>query len=52
MSITEIDRIVAAYERVCKLGTVPRNRLLEVVATSLGISVEMVEEALNLESQS
>lgn len=46
MSITEIDRIVAAYERACEIGSVPSAKRISVVAQALGISEEMVREAL------
>jgi hypothetical protein len=46
MQITEIDRITAAYERAANLGTIPEARRVQAVAQALGISEEMVREAL------
>ena len=49
MSIVQIDRILAAVERAQGLGTIPRDRVVAVVAQSLGITEELVREALDRE---
>jgi hypothetical protein len=46
VTILQIDRILAAVERAQGLGTVPSDRVVAVVAQSLGISEEMVREAM------
>jgi glycerate kinase len=46
MTILEIDKITAAIERAQGLGTVPSDRVVSVVAQSLGISEELVREAM------
>jgi len=51
MTILQIDLILAAVERAKGLGTIPRDKVVAVVAQSLGISQEMVLEAIEQEGQ-
>lgn len=51
MNIIEIDRILAAVERAKGLGTIPRDKVVAVVAQSLGISEDLVLEAIEREGQ-
>ena len=46
MSIVQIDKILAAYERTGLLGTIPQARRIAVTAQALGISQALVLEAL------
>ena len=48
-SITQITKIREAYERANNLGTIPKSKLIQAVAQSLGISEEMVIEAMEQE---
>ncbi len=50
MTIVEIDRILAAYERTGLLGTIPESRRIAAVAQALGIGEELVKEALEVEA--
>jgi hypothetical protein len=52
MTIIQIDRTLAAYERTGLLGTIPEAKRIAVVAQSLGISEELVREALQAEGLS
>ena len=51
MTILQIDLILAAVERAKGLGTIPRDKVVAVVAQSLGISQELVLEAIEQEGQ-
>jgi hypothetical protein len=51
MTIIQIDCILAAVERAQGLGTIPRDQVVTVVAQSLGISEELVREAIESEDQ-
>lgn len=48
MTVIEIDRILAAYERTGLLGTIPEAKRVQVTAQALGISEEAVKEALGV----
>jgi hypothetical protein len=50
MNIVQIDRILAAYERTGLLGTIPEAKRVQVTAQALGISEELVKEALGVEA--
>jgi hypothetical protein len=50
MNIVQIDRILAAYERTGLLGTIPEAKRIAAVAQALGISEELVREALGVEA--
>lgn len=49
MSITQIDKILAAYERTGLLGTVPEAKRVAATAQALGIAEALVVEALGRE---
>lgn len=51
MTIIQIDRILAAAERAKGLGSIPRDKVVAVVAQSLGITQELVLEAIEREGQ-
>ncbi len=51
MNVTEIDRILAAVERAEKRGTIPKAKVSQEVAQALGISEDMVKEALERAEQ-
>ena len=48
MTIVEIDRILAAYERTGLLGTIPEAKRVAVTAQAMGVSEELVLEALEV----
>lgn len=50
--MTETDKanILAAYERTALLGTIPEAKRIAVTAQALGISEELVKEALGVEA--
>lgn len=50
MNIVQIDRILAAYERTALLGTIPEAKRVAATAQALGISEELVKEALGVEA--
>jgi hypothetical protein len=50
MNIVQIDRILAAYERTGLLGTIPEAKRIAAVAQALGISEELVKEALGVDA--
>jgi hypothetical protein len=50
MNIVQIDRILAAYERAGLFGTIPEAKRIAVTAQALGISEELVKEALGVEA--
>jgi hypothetical protein len=50
MTVIEIDRILAAYERTGLLGTIPEAKRIAATAQALGISEELVKEALGVEA--
>lgn len=52
MSITQIEKIQKAYERTGLLGSIPEAKRVQATAQALGISEEMVLEALGREEQS
>lgn len=49
MSITQIDKILAAYERTGMCRGIPQAQRIAVTAQALGITQEMVIEALERE---
>ena len=49
MSITSIDKILAAYERTGLLGTVQEAKRVAATAQALGIAEALVLEALERE---
>lgn len=49
MTILPIEKICAAYERTGLLGTIPESKRIAATAQALGISEEMVREALERE---
>lgn len=49
VSIIPIEKIQAAYERTATLGTIPEAKRIQATAQALGISEEMVLEALQRE---
>lgn len=49
MSITQIEKIQKAYERTGLLGSIPESKRIAATAQALGISEEMVREALERE---
>jgi hypothetical protein len=51
MSTAEIDRIAAAYERACSLGTIPEAKRVAAVAQALGVSEQAVRDALAQEQR-
>jgi hypothetical protein len=51
MTITTIDRILAAYERSGHLGSIPAAKRVQAVAQALGISEELVREALEAQRE-
>lgn len=46
MSIVQIDKIIAAYERTGMCRGIPQDRRIAVTAQALGISEALVIEAL------
>ena len=46
MTTIPIERIQAAYERTGLLGTIPESKRIAATAQALGISEEMVREAV------
>jgi hypothetical protein len=46
MTILQIDRILAAYHRTGDCKGIPESKRISAVAQALGISEEMVREAL------
>lgn len=48
MTLEEADRIAAAYERTGHRPGIPEAKRVQATAQALGISVEMVREALEL----
>jgi len=51
MSITQIDKIVSAYERTGMCRGIPQAKRIAVTAQALGITQEMVIEALEREGE-
>jgi hypothetical protein len=51
MNVTQIDRILEARERAKLLGTIPEAQLDAAVAKALGISEDLVLEAIESESK-
>ncbi len=51
MTITQIDRITDAYRRTGELGAIPEAKRIQATAQALGISEEMVREALEREGE-
>ena len=51
MNVTQIDRILEARERAKLLGTSPEAQLDAAVAKALGISEDLVLEAIESESK-
>lgn len=49
MTIIPIEKIQAAYERTGTLGTIPEAKRVQATAQALGISEEIVLEALGRE---
>lgn len=49
MTIIPIARIQAAYERTGLLGSIPDSKRIAATAQALGISEEMVKEAVERE---
>ena len=49
MTIIPIARIQAAYERTGLLGTIPESKRIAATAQAMGISEEMVLDALQRE---
>ena len=51
MSITQIDKIVAAYERTGMCRGIPQSQRIAVTAQALGISEALVIEALERQEE-
>lgn len=49
MTIIPVEKILAAYERTGTLGTIPEAKRVQATAQALGISEEMVLEAMDRE---